>query len=118
MNIIARCFLACFASVVLVSCGVSKPTTEEATNAINEYFTTSGATQAQVVILRFGDRGTADFAAPGSQDAYWPVEFKRSGKEDVAKLGPLEISKSSKDQGVALIYKTKMGQWKVGRVEP
>jgi hypothetical protein len=116
MNIVAR-FLILFALTALAGCEASRPTTEDARNAINDYFSTRGGAQIEVAIIRFGDRGKADFTAAGSQDVYWPVEFRRSGKEDVAKLGPLEISKSSNDHGVALIYKTKMGQWKVGRVD-
>jgi hypothetical protein len=117
MNIAVRCLILFFILGSLAGCGATGPTTEDARTAINDYFSTRGGSQIQVAIIRVGDRGKADFTAPGSQDTYWPVEFRRSGKEDVAKLGPLEISKSSNDHGVALIYKTKMGQWKVGRVD-
>jgi hypothetical protein len=117
MNIAVRFLALSFVSAALAGCSVSGPTTEDARNAINDYFSTRGGAQIQVAIIRVGDRGKADFTAAGSQDTYWPVEFRRSGKEDVAKLGPLEISKSSNDHGIALIYKTKMGEWKVGRVD-
>lgn len=117
MKILTRSSLACFALALLVSCGVSKPTQEDAQRAINDYYTGRGEPKGEVTIVRFGDSGKADFTAPGSQDTYWAVEFKRGGKEDVAKLGPIEISASSNHQGIALIYKTKMGQWRVGRVE-
>lgn len=117
MNIVMRFLILSFALAALAGCGATGPTTEDARAAINDYFSTRGGAQIEVAIIRVGDHGKADFTAPGSQDTYWPVEFRRSGKEDVAKLGPLEISKSSNDHGVALIYKTKMGQWKVGRVD-
>jgi hypothetical protein len=108
-------FLAvlCFAAA---SCGgIRKPSVEDATQAIKDYYSAQGRTVRDVKIIRFGESGKGDFSAPGSQDVYWPVEFDL-GSEEVAKLGPIQIS-TPKDKGVAQIYKSKMGPWKVARLE-
>jgi hypothetical protein len=92
-----------------------KPTADEAIRAVKEYYTTQGTTAADVRVVRFGESGKADFSTPGSQDIYWAVEFDSPSRQ-VAKLGPLEIN--SKDvHGIAHIYRTKMGTWKVAQIE-
>ena len=68
-----------------------------------------------ISVVRIGAKGKGDFAAPGSQDAYWPIEFNASRK--MIDAGPLHIS-SETTHGTAKVWRDKMGTWQAAQVEP
>ena len=101
---------------LLVSCGPSKPSVDDAKTAIRDYYSSrERLPSGEIKVVRFGESGKGDFSAPGSQDAYWPVEFELP-KETVFQAGPVTVEKPG-SHGVAQIYRDKMGRWKVARIE-
>jgi LemA protein len=106
-------------SLTLSGCGRTDPqppTDEEVRGAIASNYkrTHPDALGVEIQVIRIGETGKGDFAAPGSQDNYWPVEFKVRGKD--VSIGPVQIS-SDKFHGIAKIWKDKMVGWKVGDLE-
>ena len=84
------------------SCGQGKPTAAEVERIITQRY-------KDAKVIRIGDAGKGDFAAPGSGDTYWPVEF--TARASVIDAGPLQVSADQKHQ--AMIWKDKLGQWQL-----
>jgi hypothetical protein len=110
---------AIIAGLVLPGCSHSDPqppTSEEMRGAVSTQYKRMhpDSRGVEIRVIRVGEAGKGDFAAPGSQDSYWPVEFKVRGKD--VDIGPVQIS-SDKFHGIAKVWKDKLVGWKVGEIE-
>jgi hypothetical protein len=106
-----------FAGFATAACGQQKPSTEQTTSAIAAWYKTVSpqVNSPTIEIKKIGEAGKGDFAAPGSQDSYWPAEF--TVHEVVIDLGPHKVS-ATKAHGIAYIWQDKLGTWRVGKIEP
>ncbi len=94
--------------------GTPKPSSDDAIRAIKEYCAAQDTKLGDIKVVRFGDSGKADFSAPGAQDVYWAVEFD-SPKRNIENATISDLT--APQAGVAHVYRTKMGAWKVGQID-
>lgn len=108
--------ISVFGMLATSASGQQKPTADQATPVLIAWYKTHHQPKGDLKahILKIGEIGKGDFAAPGSQDPYWPVEFTVS--EAVGKMGPIDLS-TTKAHAVGYLWQDKLGNWKIGKME-
>lgn len=96
----------------LSSCGEQRPTTDEIRKVLAKNYGDEHSDALRIRVGRIGDRGKGDFAAPGSQDTYWPIEFTVANK---AQSDPIQVGAEAR--GTAKIWRDKMGIWQVAHLD-